>query len=330
MAQLMLDFQPWRFLPAELAHRIAPLGLSLYDQLYGGKTPQWQPFHWRGLEFPNRLGLAGGMDKNGEHLQSWQNLGAGFLEVGTVTPRAQKANPGKIMDRDWSKRWVWNKMGFPNHGVEELYYNLLHFEERRNIPVFVNIGKNRDTPNAMAFTDYAACAQRMAPLASAFVVNVSSPNTQDLRELQEKRELSELLKNVLQASENKPVLVKLSPDLSDEQLKHALETVVESGAHGVSLSNTTKSRPQGSSFPIEGGLSGACLQDIAKNRLQKAYDFLGGAKKSILLISVGGIFNSRDVQERLAMGADLLQVYSALVFEGPRLFQKIAAEMESR
>ena len=115
----------WKYLPAAWAHRLAPLGLSYYASKMPDEVPVWSPFSWKGLHFPNRLGIAGGVDKNAEHLKVWQKLGVGFIEVGTVTPYAQGANPGKILDRDWNSKNLWNRMGFPNHGADEVYFNLM-------------------------------------------------------------------------------------------------------------------------------------------------------------------------------------------------------------
>jgi dihydroorotate dehydrogenase len=324
----------WKFVPAELAHKLAPWGLSVYSSVWGRETPRWKPFSWNGLQFHNRLGLAGGVDKNAEHLLEWQKLGAGFLEVGTVTPYPQKANPGKILDRDWKTKTIWNRMGFPNYGAEDIYFNLLHQKHDLRIPLFVNIGKNRETSQEKALDDYNFLAQRFAPAASAFVVNVSSPNTLGLRDLQSKEHLSGIVKGILQTLKEqgqiKPVIVKLSPDLSAEQLKVAVDASVESGAQGITLTNTTLYRPQGSLFPKDGGLSGQALKELSLRSLESTFKALGGTKKSHLLISVGGVMTAGDVDERISLGADLVQVYSALVFEGPRFFQNVAEYFQDR
>lgn len=318
----------WKFVPAELAHKLAPLGLSVYSSVCGGETPLWRAFDWNGIHFPNRLGLAGGMDKNAEHLLHWQRLGAGFLEIGTVTPRPQKPNPGKIIDRDWDTQTLWNKMGFPSHGAEDVFFNLRQHQVDVKIPVFVNIGKNRITSAEDAVRDYQFVAFRLGPVASGFVINVSSPNTKGLRDLQSKEELSRLVKGVKEVLDhqgwNKPVLVKLSPDLSPDQLKDAIEAALEAGAQGITLTNTTLWRPQDSHFPKEGGLSGLPLKELSLKSLELTHQFLGGKNKTSLLISVGGVMTAADVQERLDLGADLVQVYSALVFSGPRFFKTVA------
>lgn len=316
----------WKYLPASLAHRLAPIGVSFYSQKFSDRTPIWKPFTWKNLYFPNRLGLAGGVDKNGERLQEWARLGAGFIEIGTVTPYSQNANPGKIIDRDWNSRNLWNKMGFPNHGSEDVYFNLLSNRDGLKIPVFVNIGKNRSRPNEEAELDYLYLVRRFHPLADAFVINVSSPNTQGLRDLQGKDQLKSLTKKVTELAGEVPVFVKLSPDLSEHELKESIDACMQSNISGFTLTNTTLSRPNDSRFPKEGGLSGKNLSELSKKSLGLALQHLGSSRKNLLMTSVGGVLNFDDVKERLDMGADLVQCYSALVFEGPLFFRQVAKQ----
>jgi dihydroorotate dehydrogenase len=314
----------WRWLPAKWAHDLAPVGLTLYAGLFGSdEVPCWQPFNWNGIHFPNRLGLAGGADKNAQHILDWQRMGAGFVEAGTVTLAPQSANPGKIIDRNWSKSTLWNKMGFPSLGADEVYYNLLHAHEECRIPVFINLGKNRSTPNTEASDEYAQLAERFAPLASCLVVNVSSPNTTGLRDLQSESELGRIVSKTVQASKGKPVLVKLSPDQSEAQLQSSLDTSLQAGAQGFILTNTTLSREGFSEFPKEGGLSGKAVAARSLKTLKMALQHLGQRRTGLLIVSAGGVLSSQDVKERLQAGADLVQVYSALVFQGPGFFQKI-------
>jgi dihydroorotate dehydrogenase len=319
-----MDWPIWKYLPAGLAHRLAPLGLSFYASKMPEEIPQWQPLSWKGLYFPNRLGLAGGVDKNAEHLRTWQRLGVGFIEIGTVTPYSQKANPGKVVDRDWDNQNLWNRMGFPNHGAEEVYFNLLSEKPHLKVPVFVNIGKNRSRSNEEAEVDYIYLADRFSAVADAFVINVSSPNTQGLRSLQSPEFLRNLLQKLEKITAGKPLLVKLSPDMEPKDFEDCLEASALGGASGFILTNTTLSRPSQSPFPKEGGLSGRSLADLSKKHLKMAVDFLGQHRDEFLLVSVGGVLSPDDVKERLALGADLVQTYSALVFQGPQFFRKTA------
>lgn len=319
--------KPWLLMPPQWAHDLGPLGLKLYSLFHSGPTPAWRPFTWNNVVFKNPLGLAGGVDKNAESLKEWWALGAGFVEVGTVTPQPQSANPGKIIDRNLNRRALWNKMGFPSHGADDVLFNLRAFESKPT-PVFVNIGKNRNTPNEHAVDDYLFLIYRLRSQADAFVINISSPNTKGLRELQGKEALSKLLAPLVESAHHsedpKPLLLKLSPDLSDESLKEALLTALDLGVDGFVLTNTTLSRPQGIDFPEEGGLSGEPLKALSCQILQKSLQILGKHRDGKLIVSAGGVLSPEDVFERLQMGADLVEIYSALVFEGPGFFHKVA------
>lgn len=324
----------WKYLPASLAHSLAPLGLAYYASQMPESAPEWQSFHWRNLHFPNRLGIAGGMDKNADYLSTWSRLGVGFIEVGTVTPYSQAANRGKILARDWDSKNLWNKMGFPSHGADEVYFNLRVYledskKETARVPLFVNIGKNRSRPNSEAEMDYLYLTDRFAPVADVFVINVSSPNTTGLRDLQSEETLKNLTGKVVKLAGEKPVLVKLSPDLSESNLKASLDACLESQISGFILTNTTLSRPADCRFPVEGGLSGKALAELSKKSLKMALAHLGSERKDLLLASVGGVLTADDVKERLQLGADLVQVYSALIFNGPRFFRDTAVRMSS-
>ncbi len=324
--------KPWLLLPPQWAHDLGPFGLKIFSLFNSAPTPEWKSLTWNGLHFKNPLGLAGGVDKNAESLDDWWTLGAGFVEVGTVTPRPQSANPGKIMDRELGHQAVWNKMGFPSFGAKEVFYNLRDYEEKKT-PVFVNIGKNRDTANEEASKDYLYLIQYFKPQADGFVVNISSPNTKGLRDLQNKEALTKLLQPLVEASHSaptKPILLKLSPDLNDESLSEALNVAIDLGIDGFVLTNTTLSRPQGLHFPSEGGLSGAPLKPLACQILQKSLQILGKHRPGKLIISAGGVMTPEDVFERLQMGADLVEIYSALIFEGPGFFRDVAAKYSGR
>jgi dihydroorotate dehydrogenase len=325
--------RPWLLLPPQWAHDLSSLALPIYSLIHGQKTPHWKSFTWRDLHFANPLGIAGGVDKNADHLNEWWSLGCGFVEIGTVTPRAQEPNPGKIMDRDLHLQAMWNKMGFPSAGAEDVFYNLMSYAPNYRTPVFVNIGKNRYTPNEEAVNDYVTLIDKFRPLADAFVVNISSPNTKGLRELQSKENLSKLLGPILDKVshfEPTPVLVKLSPDMDEELLSNTVLHCQSLGIDGFVLTNTTLSRPNGCHFPAEGGLSGAPLKDLSKNALKVAVESLGKKREGLLIVSAGGVLSAEDVFERLQMGADLVQIYSALIFHGPGFFHEVARRFNDR
>lgn len=321
--------KPWLLLPASLSHSLFPLATRLYSNLISKKNCNWQPFQWKGLLFRNRLGIAGGIDKNADLVDCWETLGCGFIEVGTITPEPQFANPGLILDRDLKNQTLWNKMGFPSAGADEAYYNLLH--RKTKIPLFVNIGKNRSTTNEKAVEDYISCIDRLHKVADAFVINISSPNTSGLRELQTEKYFLDFLTPIKKKidSVQRPALVKLSPDMSDEQLEFVIQAVEKLKLDGLVLTNTTLDRqfnikfPSLKSFPTEGGLSGKVLGDKSTYTLKKTIEILGERKNDFLIISVGGVLTPSQVSERLAMGADLVQCYSALVFEGLDFFHLV-------
>lgn len=323
--------KPWLLLPPQLAHDLGPWALPLIAALSKKQNYVVRPKQWRHLHFRNPLGLAGGADKNGQSLLSWQKLGVGFLEVGTVTPLPQKANPGQILDRDILQKAVWNKMGFPNDGSEALRKKLTQIKSKIDVPLFVNIGKNRQTSNEQAANDYIHCLQHLADFADAFIVNISSPNTKDLRELLKSENLKSFLKPIIQCknqlTQKKPLLLKLSPDMEKNSLIEALQVSLDLDLDGWILTNTTLSRPSGVDFPSEGGLSGEPLKSLSFENLIRATEFLQNKKGDRLLISTGGISSAEDVLRRLNAGADLVQIYSALIFHGPRLFQNILSSL---
>lgn len=311
-------------LDAERAHDLA---LRAADAV--GLLPLPRPrFHpalaqdlW-GLHFGSPVGLGAGLLKNGEALPVFSRLGFGFLEVGTVTPRPQAGNPPPRLFRLPGDRALINRMGFNNAGADALAGRIVR---RSAVPLWVNIGKNRDTPPEAAADDYRALVRRFAPLASGLVVNVSSPNTPGLRNLQGAAELGALLRAVLAEAEAsrvralhpaRPVLVKLSPDMAGDDFLAALEAAENAGASGVILTNTTLSRPdlRGPHHEQAGGLSGLPLRarSLAHVRLAAAHTRLP-------VVAVGGIFSARDAYAAILAGASLVEVYTALVYDGPGL-----------
>lgn len=299
--------------------------LRLLGSMSSPAVPVWDSFLWKGLVFKNRLGIAGGVDKNAETLPAWWALGCGFIEVGTVTPLPQEPNPGSIIDRDLRTSSLWNKMGFPSAGAKEVLANL-RAEAPYRTPVFVNIGKNRTTSNDDAIKDYESLIDTFAEDCDAYVVNISSPNTQGLRDLQNREALQTLLKPLVERASHyrKPLLVKLSPDMSEEAFAAAITAAADCGVDGFVLTNTTLDRTTDSKFPKEGGVSGAPLRQKSLKFLKLAQTTLGPRRKDFLLISVGGVLAPQDVFERIQAGADLVQVYSALIFSGPQFFKQVA------
>lgn len=321
--------KPQLFIPPHFAHHLADLFFSSYSKIIGYKEPpEWQSFQWKNLSFPNPLAPAGGVDKSAKHLKAWWALGAGFIEIGTITPLPQKENAGPTLKRNIKEQALWNHLGFPGDGVEMVQKRLKKLHHFHPTPVFANIGKNRNTPNNNAEEDYIKCITSLYPYVDAFIINISSPNTKGLEELAEPTRLNRLLQTVSQhllsfQESSKPFLIKWSPDLKDNEFLQSLDIALKWGAAGHIICNTTKQRKIEGSFPEYGGISGAPLAFISKERLNLVQKHLGTERKNQLLISVGGILSPKDVLERLNLGANLVQIYSALVFEGPFFLRKV-------
>ncbi len=331
--------RPWLFrLDPETAH-----ALTLSAVRWAGALPPVRrmleawfaapacPVRAFGLTFRNPVGLAAGYDKDALAVRGLAALGFGHVEVGTVTPRPQAGNPRPRLFRLVEDAAVINRMGFPSQGAERLAARLRSLRRRGRLPVVVgvNLGKNKDTPLEEAARDYLALLRLFAPLADYLVLNISSPNTLGLRQLQGRQMLEELLREVqafrMTLPASPPMLVKLAPDLSEAELNDALAALVTFGMDGVVLTNTTleraelKSRLQGES----GGLSGQPLQARSEAVLRRAVQILEGR---LPIISVGGIMTPEDAVRRLEMGATLVQVYTGLVYAGPGLVRRIVAE----
>lgn len=318
--------KPWLLLSAEAAHHWAPRLLPFVSNWPSSVKTEWRPLNWKGLYFRNRLGLAGGVDKDARSVRDWWKLGVGFIEVGTVTPLPQDSNPGTVVGRDLKLKALWNKLGFPSEGSEKVLARLNDLKRPYKTPIFVNVGKNRTTPNEKAVADYVAVMDKFEEAADAFVINISSPNTSGLRDLLKPESLKPLLSEIRMKTK-KPCLLKLSPDTEDADLIAALETAIGCGMNGFILTNTTIERRPEMAFSKEGGVSGLPLAQRSKNVLHAVVKQLGERKKDVLVISVGGVMTSEDVEERLNMGADLVQIYSALIFEGPLFFRRVAKKV---
>ncbi len=322
--------KPWLLIPPRVAHELSPYALKISSLFQNKEIPSWGAFRWRNLEFRNPLGLAGGVDKNAENVEDWWSHGVGFIEVGTVTPKPQRPNPGKILARDLATGSVWNRMGFPSHGAAEVLANLKCLEKKRT-PLFLNLGKNRNTSNQDAVNDYVQLMETFQDIADAFVINISSPNTQDLRLLQKSENFEKFLKPLVKSAKKynqKHVIIKLSPDEEDESLSRMIKVAVETGIDGFVLTNTTTQR-FGTSFPKEGGMSGSPLKKRSLECLKITTETLG-KKKDCLVVSAGGVMTSTDVFERLNAGADLVEAYTVLIYEGPLFFKKVAKDWNAK
>jgi dihydroorotate dehydrogenase len=326
--------KPWMWVPPAISHEwMDPLlkSLSFFDESLNQNNQSWktwQPFDWRGLHFRNPMGIAGGVDKTASNIQNWWDLGVGFVEVGTITPIFQSPNPGKIIDRDSKNFSLWNKMGFPHPGYKDSLVNLAAHFENRKTPVLVNIGKNRWVTNDKAHEDYVFLIHQLHAFTDIFVVNISSPNTTGLRELFQRDKLKPFLASIYEAAKiyAKPVLLKLSPDEDPANLNLVIDISLEVGIDGFIVTNTTTKRDSSLAFPTDGGVSGKFLAPLSKQALKLLVQKLGVHKKEKLIINAGGIFNYSDLEERQALGADLFQIYSGIVFNGPYIFKKIARE----
>jgi len=322
--------KPFLFrLDAEQAHG---LGLKAIEAAYraglnpllAAKPPRLTTKAF-GIEFANPVGLAAGLDKNGEHIDALMALGFGFVEIGTTTPRPQEGNPKPRMFRLPERMAVINRLGFNNTGVDDLVRNVER--ARREGILGINIGKNRGTPNDKAAADYIYCLERVFSLADYVTVNISSPNTSGLRDLQEEETLRRFIGELRGAQEElgsvnghrTPMLLKVSPDMTDAEMDGVAEVLNRARIDGVIVGNTTVDRSEIAGHPLAGeagGLSGAPLYERANTALRKMRLRLDD---SIPIIGVGGITSGADATGKIAAGAKLVQFYTGMVFRGPEL-----------
>lgn len=307
------------------------------------KRTQHTPFKWlysqsqvnkpltvAGVNFPNPVGLAAGLDKNGDCIDAFAAMGFGFIEIGTVTPKPQPGNPKPRLFRIEEKQAIINRMGFNNKGVDYLVENVK--KAKFDGVIGINIGKNKDTPEDKALDDYLICLNKVYPYASYITVNISSPNTPGLRELQYGDALDALLVGLKSGQEKLtkthgryvPLFIKIAPDLNDAQIDSIAASLLHAKMDGVIATNTTLSREsvKGLAHSEEaGGLSGAVLTEQATyvtQRLNQALD------RAIPIIGVGGIDSPKAAQDRFNAGASLVQIYSAFIYQGPELIKSIA------
>jgi len=306
--------------------RLAAYGPSC---LLAPKPPECKPRQVMGLTFPNPVGLAAGLDKNGAYIDGLAALGFGFIEVGTVTPRPQPGNPKPRLFRLSQAEAIINRFGFNNLGVDNLIENVKR--ARFNGILGINIGKNFDTPNERATDDYLICLRKVYAYASYIVVNISSPNTKNLRQLQERDALAGLL-SVLKTEQARlaqehghyvPIALKIAPDLESGQVAEIAALLLEYKMDGVIATNTTLSRDAVSGMKHAeetGGLSGAPVRDKSTRVIRQLAEQLRG---QIPIIGVGGILSGDDAKEKIEAGASLVQVYSGLIYRGPPLVSDI-------
>lgn len=302
--------------------------------------PKPDPRTVMGLNFPNPVGLAAGLDKDGAYIDGLAALGFGFIEVGTVTPRAQPGNPKPRMFRLPAANALINRMGFNNGGIDAFVRNVQasrFYQEGQGI-LGLNIGKNANTPIERATDDYLTCLEKVYPYAAYVTINISSPNTKNLRQLQQASELDDLLSRLKQSqaaladqhSRYVPIVLKIAPDLDGEQVKAIADALQRHKIDGVIATNTTIARDAVQGLPHAqeaGGLSGAPVRTLSDRVVAALYQELGGA---LPIIGVGGILSGADAQAKIDAGASLVQLYTGLIYRGPALVRECAAALASR
>ena len=330
---------------SEKAHGRAILGLKVLSSnpvtrsvLRGMYSPKSLPVQRFGSPYPTPFGLAAGMDKRAEAIRGWESLGLGFIEIGGVTALEQGGNPKPRMFRSGTSKALVNRMGFNNPGSQNIAGQLeKHISKfgKPSVPLWANLGKSKLTPLIEAPADYATTMERLWPYCDVFVINVSSPNTPNLRELQHDDALASIVKacnavNMTMSQQHqtsvKPLLVKIAPDLSDDQLVAVVNTAREAGCDGIVATNTTIQRPDATTdkdkkiFEQTGGMSGAPVNARSTAMIHRIYELTNGEWP---IVGVGGISNAEDAWAKIGAGACLLQAYSGFVFEGPALTKSV-------
>ncbi len=313
-------------LDAEAAHRAAIAAVKVAHRLPPRRFPPSLRTTLAGIDFRSPVGLAAGFDKDGEVAEAMLGMGFGYVEIGTVTPLPQAGNPKPRLFRLADDRAVINRMGFNNSGHEAVFERLLKCTRLHGI-IGVNIGANKDSSDRIA--DYVAGVRKFAPVARYLTINISSPNTPGLRGLQDQGALDELLAAVQEARGDRPIFLKVAPDLSESDPERIVRSALDHRIDGLIIANTTVSRPplRSRHAAEAGGLSGAPLKPLALEALRQFRSASGG---TIPLIAVGGIENSDDAWERIRSGASLVQLYSAMVYEGPGIAMRIAKGLAKR
>ncbi len=322
-------FKPLLFsVDPELAHDISLEMLQLFHRLMPRQRID-KPVRVMGLDFPNPVGLAAGLDKNADYLDGLSRFGFGFIEVGSVTPRPQPGNPQPRVFRLTRQRSLINRMGFNNRGVDHLLQQVDQTE--RDFILGINIGKNLDTPVESALADYRIGLEKVYPVADYVAINISSPNTPGLRDLQQETALENLLRGIRESRKaledlhqfRRPLALKLSPDLDAQAISPIADLLREYGVDGLIATNTTLARNGVEAHRLAGeagGLSGAALRDRSRRVLTEFHAALGD---DIPIISVGGIDSAEEARLRFELGAKLIQIYTGLIYQGPGLVAQI-------
>ncbi|GGD43594.1 dihydroorotate dehydrogenase (quinone) [Malaciobacter pacificus] len=325
LKKVLFKFEP------ETAHHIAETGLKLLGNCkIGKKYMEKRNFisdsklsqEIFGVTFPNPVGLAAGFDKNATMIKSMKSLGFGFTEIGTVTPKPQDGNPKPRMFRYPEVNCVQNAMGFNNEGIHTVLKNLKKLYPFE-IPIGGNVGKNKITPEEFALEDYKVLIKKIKDYCDYLVINISSPNTPNLRDLQNEKFITELFTMAKEIT-NKPILLKIAPDMEAAQAIELCKTAVNSGAAGIIATNTTIDYSLVPNCQDFGGLSGTCLTEKSYLLFKEIAKELYG---KTVLISVGGISNGQQAYDRIKAGASLVQIYTGLIFEGPSMVKKINEEL---
>ena len=317
--------RPFAFaLDAERAHRLTIRALKLMPPHRPPDVPASLKSRVAGIDFPSPIGLAAGFDKDAEVAEQMLSLGFGFVEVGTITPRPQEGNPKPRLFRLKDDRAVINRMGFNNAGLPSAFDRLQQCSHSHGV-IGVNVGANKDSDDRIA--DYAEGVRAMAPVANYVTINISSPNTPGLRQLQDESALRELLAAVREVRTKRPVFLKVAPDLEDGDPERIVRAAIDHGIEAIVVSNTTVSRPplQSRWAGEQGGLSGAPLKALALEALRK---FRTASGCEMPLIGAGGIATAEDAFERIRAGASLIQLYSTMVYEGPGIARRMAAGVD--
>ena len=326
--------RPFLFsLDAETAHETALAALNVAGRVFPAAQPlAAQPVEVMGLRFPNRIGLAAGLDKNGEAVDGLARFGFGFIEIGTITPRPQPGNPKPRMFRLPEVKGIINRMGFNNHGIDALIANVKALKYQGILGI--NIGKNADTPIEKAADDYLICLDKAYAHASYITVNISSPNTKNLRQLQGESELDSLL-GLLKARQTAladqhgryvPITLKIAPDLDESQIINIADALRRHRIDAVIATNTTLARDkvQGVRYgDQQGGLSGA---PVFESSTAVVASLAKALQNELPIIAAGGVLNGRQAKAKLEAGAKLVQVYSGLIYRGPALVREAVAE----
>lgn len=323
-------------LDPEFSHNLTLGTLKLMHQLGAFRqkpVPTKNAITCFGLHFPNKVGLAAGLDKNGECIPAWSALGFGFVEVGTVTPKGQIGNPKPRLFRLPISHALINRMGFNNKGVDYLIQKLKKYPI--SCPIGINIGKNRDTSLENAALDYLHCFQKVYTYADYVTVNLSSPNTPGLKSLQHGDMLKSIINPLIEerkkqsdmTQKNVPIVVKISPDLESDEIKAIVDLLVALNIDGVIATNTTIKRDstlKDKDLKEEGGLSGAPLFEASTHVVKTIYQHVGDR---LPIIAVGGIFTPEQAKAKLTAGAKLIQLYSGLIYQGPGLIKTISSQL---